>query len=347
MTDTFRRACLVAAVAIGCAYSAFQILHDVRIPVQLLPGVAARVNGRQIDADSVNRTVAGMDARERRSESATRHDVLSRMIDEELLVQHALDSGAAETSPEVRAALVRSAITRVNAEAAAEPVSDRELSEYFEAHKRVYATAARFDVTPFYFEAHDANAADAENGRANAARADTAGQASAATTRADTAAGQASAATAPHGSTGNRATAARAAEAGANVRAAAARAALKGGASAEQVFATADRLPFDSPGRQVTPRTLANYFGPATADAVDHLAPGETTEVMQLGNGVVFIYLNAKTSGEVPSLAGIRDLVAADAMRDRQEHALENLLGSLHQSARIELNNNPPITASR
>jgi parvulin-like peptidyl-prolyl isomerase len=289
VTDTFRRACLVAAVVIGCAYSAFQILHDVRVPVRLLPGVAARVNGRQIDADSVNRTVAGMDARERRSESATRHDVLSRMIDEELLVQHALDSGAAETSPEVRAALVRSAITRVNAEAAAEPVSDRELSEYFEAHKRVYATAAHFDVTPFYFESRDA-----ATGRADAARA-----------------------------------------------------ALKGGASAEQVFATADRRPFDSPGRQVTPRTLANYFGPATADAVDHLAPGETTEVMQLGNGVVFIYLNAKTSGEVPSLAGIRDLVAADAMRDRQEHALENLLGSLHQSARIELNNNPPITASR
>ncbi|HWM69140.1 MAG TPA: peptidyl-prolyl cis-trans isomerase [Steroidobacteraceae bacterium] len=343
MTDTFRRACLVAAVVIGCAYSAFQILHDVRVPVQLLPGVAARVNGRQIDADSVNRTVAGLDARERRSESATRHDVLSRMIDEELLVQHALDSGAAETSPEVRAALVRSAITRVNAEAAAEPVSERELSEYFEAHKQVYATAARFDVTPFYFESRDASARAA------------AGQVSAATTRADTAAGQVSAATAgaataPHGSTGNRPTAAqasRAGEAGANVRAAAARAALKAGVSAEQVFATADRLPFESPGQQIAPRTLANYFGPATADAVDHLAPGETTEVMQLGNGVVFIYLNAKTPGEVPGLGSIRDLVAADAMRDRQEHALENLLGSLHQSARIELNNNPPITASR
>jgi len=71
-----------------------------------------------------------MDARQRQSESATRHDVLSRMIDEELLVQHALDSGAAETSPEVRAALVRSAITRVNAEAAAGPITVDELSEY-------------------------------------------------------------------------------------------------------------------------------------------------------------------------------------------------------------------------
>src|ERR1700722_7099046 len=155
MTDAFRRACLVAAVAIGCAYSAFQILHDVRVPVQLLPGVAARVNGRSIDRDSVNRTVAGMDARERRSESATRQVVLSRMIDEELLVQHALDSGAAETSPEVRAALVRSAITRANADAAAEPVSDEELSDYFDAHRQVYATSARLDVTPLYFASKD------------------------------------------------------------------------------------------------------------------------------------------------------------------------------------------------
>jgi hypothetical protein len=290
MTDAFRRACLVAAVAIGCAFSAFQILHDVRVPVQLLPGVAARVNGRSIDRDSVNRTVAGMDARERRSESATRQVVLSRMIDEELLVQHALESGAAETSPEVRAALVRSAITRVNAEAAAEPVSDRELGEYFEAHRQVYATSARFDVTPFYFESKDLRAAQS--------------------------------------------------------RAVAARAAINAGASIERVISTSNTRPFASPSQGVTARTLANYFGPGTADLLDHLAPGDTTDAKQLGDGVVFIYVNRKTPGEMPSLASIHDLVAADAMRDRQEHALEVLLGSLHQAARIEFAASPPAVAS-
>src|SRR5438132_14267389 len=105
MSDSFRRACLVAAVILGCMFAAVQILHEVQVPMRLLPGTAARVNGRSIGADSVDRTVAGIDARARRFESATRHAVLSRMIDEELLVQHALDSGAAETSPEVRAAL--------------------------------------------------------------------------------------------------------------------------------------------------------------------------------------------------------------------------------------------------
>jgi hypothetical protein len=311
MTDTFRRACLVAASGLGCAFSAFQILHDVRVPVQLLPGAAARVNGRPIDLDSINRTVAGMDARQRRSESATRHDVLSRMIDEELLIQHALDSGAAETSPEVRAALVRSAITRVNAEAAAEPISDGELNEYFESHRQVYATAARFDVTPLYFESHDADAA-----RSNAT-----------VVRASTAAGH------------TDAVAARA-------RATAARVAIQAGTPFEQLLNTSERPPFDSPGQQITPRTLANYFGPATADAVDHLTPGQTTEVTQLGSGVVFIYLNNKIPGEVPSLASIRDLVAADAMRDRQERALEALVASLHQAARIELATSPNAASS-
>jgi hypothetical protein len=291
MTDTFRRACLGAAVVIGCAFSAFQILHDVRVPMRLLAGVAARVNGRSIDVDSVNRTVAGLDARDRRFESATRHDVLSRMIDEELLVQHALDSGAAETSPEVRAALVRSAITRVNAEAAAEPISDRELDEYFKAHSQAYATSARFAVTPFYFESKDLALARS--------------------------------------------------------RAEAARAQIRAGTSIDKVLHTTDRLPFISPGLLVSARTLANYFGPATADAVEQLAPGETIDAQALGGGVVFIYLNQKAPSEVPSLASVHDLVLADALRDRQEHALETLLTSLHKSARIEYSNAPPATASR
>jgi hypothetical protein len=298
MSDGFRRACLVVAVVVGCAYSAFQILHHVRVPVQLLPGVAARVNGHQIDADSVNRTVAGMDARVRRSETAARHDVLSRMIDEELLVQHALDSGAAQTNPEVRAALVRSAITRVNSEAAAEPISEREVGQYFEAHKEAYAAAASFDVTALYFEA-----------------------------------------TVPHAATaaiGGRGTS------GVAARAETARAAIEAGTPVDKVASVADPLPFGAPGEHVNPRTLANYFGPALADAVGHLAVGHTTEVTQLGNGLVFIYLNNKTPGELPSLASVRELVTAGALRDRQEHALEALLASLRQTAHVEL-----ATASR
>lgn len=293
MSDSFRRACLLAAVLIGCGYSALQILHDVRVPGRLSPGIAARVNGHPIDTDSLNRTVAGMDARVRRSEAGARQDVLSRMIDEELLVQHALDSGASQTNPEVRAALVRSAITRVNSEAAAEPLSEREVSEYFEAHEEAYAAAASFDVTPLYFETP--------------------------ASRGGTAAGKS-----------------------ARERAAAASVALESRVPLEAVSKLADALPFGAPGSHVSPRTLANYFGPGIAEAVGHLAVGHATEATPLGNGVMIIYLNSKTPGAIPSLASIHELVAADALRERQEQALQALLASLRQSAHVEL-----ATASR
>jgi PPIC-type PPIASE domain len=294
MSDSLRQTCLMAAVIVGCAFSASQILHNVRVPVRFLPGTAARVNGRSIDTDSVGRTVAGMDARDRRSESAARHDVLSRMIDEELLVQHALDSGAAETSPEVRAALLRSAITRVNAEAAAEPIPDRELEAYFKEHSRLYATSPRFEVTPLYFESQTFPDLTAAQSRAEAARA--------------------------------------------QLRA--------GSISITQLIRTADRLPFASPSQLVNARTLASYFGPATAQALEQLAPGQTTAATPLGHGILFIYLNRKVPPQVPSLASVHDLVLADAMRERQEHALENLLTSLHKSARIEFANSPPATTT-
>jgi len=90
VTSRARRAWLISGALTGCVLSAIQILHDARIPVGFLPGVAARVNGREIDAAGVDRTVAGLDARLRNSEPAARKRVVSRMIDEELLVQHAL-----------------------------------------------------------------------------------------------------------------------------------------------------------------------------------------------------------------------------------------------------------------
>jgi hypothetical protein len=152
-TDGARRAWLCAGALAGCLLGAAQILHDLRVPVRLLDGIAARVNGREIDSGSVQRIVAGSDAALRATGTAAGNRVLARMIDEELLLQQALDSGVAETDPEVRAALVRAAINRVNTETAALPETRDEISAYFAAHRAAYATATRYEVTPLYFEA--------------------------------------------------------------------------------------------------------------------------------------------------------------------------------------------------
>jgi hypothetical protein len=152
-TNGARRAWLLAGALVGSLMGAAQILHDLRVPVRLLDGVAARVNGREIDSSSIERTVAGSDAALRATGAAAGNRVLARMIDEELLLQQALDSGAAQTDPEARAALVRAAINRVNTETAALPMTRRDVEAYFAAHRAAYASPTRYAVTPLYFEA--------------------------------------------------------------------------------------------------------------------------------------------------------------------------------------------------
>jgi hypothetical protein len=284
MTDRTRRAWLIAGALAGCALAAMQILHDVRLPVRFLPGVAARVNGREIDRASVDRTVAGFDARMRKPEAAVRDRVLTRMIDEELLVQHALDSGAAETDPEVRAALMRAAISRLNSEAASQPISTAEIDAFYGAHRSAYASSANYEVTPLYYESPDFPNLQEARRRADA--------------------GQAS---------------------------------VLAGQAVETLERGADKLPFVAPGTLATARTLANYFGASAVTALDHIRPGETTQPGVFGRGVLVLYLNRRVAGASPSLPDIHDLVQADAMRERQESALENLLESLRKTAQIDI----------
>jgi hypothetical protein len=170
-TNGARRAWLLGGALVGCLLGAAQILHGLRLPVRLLDGVAARVNGREIDSSSVERTVADSDAAVRATGAAAGNRVLARMIDEELLLQQALDSGVAESDPEVRAALVRAAINRVNAETAALPVIRRDVEAYFAAHRAAYAIASRYAVTPLYFEARQFPELRSARQRAEAARA--------------------------------------------------------------------------------------------------------------------------------------------------------------------------------
>jgi parvulin-like peptidyl-prolyl isomerase len=86
-----------------------------------------------------------------------------------------------------------------------------------------------------------------------------------------------------------------------------------------------------------TARTLANYFGSPLAGDLDRLHAGEATEPTAFGHGVLLLYLNRRVDGATPALTSIHDLVQADALREKQETALEKLLASLRKSARIDI----------
>ena len=279
-----RRAWLLAGALVGCLAGAADILHGLRVPVRLLDGVAARVNGREIDSSSVERTVAGADAAIRATGAAAGNRVLARMIDEELLLQQALDSGAAQTDPEVRAALVHAAINRVNAETAALPMTRGDIEAYFAAHRAAYATPTRYAVTPLYFAARQY----------------------------------------PDLGTARQ-------------RAAAVRSALRAGEPVELLAPTADTLPFVPPGELATASTLVNYFGSTVVNSIDEVRIGGSTPPIDFGRGILIVYVSRRIDGGIPPLDGIRSLVAADWLRERQEAALAKLLDSLHKAAHIDV----------
>ncbi len=284
MSPRARRRWLAAAAALGAAAAALQILHGLHAPLALSHAIAARVNGVDIEAASVERTLAGLTARDASSLKDARVHVLARMIDEELLVQHALDSGAAENDPEVRAALVRSAITRVNAEIAARPLSPEELSAYYARHREAYRVPARYEVTPLYFASPQFPRMD-----------------------------------------------------GAAKRAQAARQALGAGAPLERVQADTDALPFATPETLTRAHTLENYFGPTVMELIGRARPGELTAPARFARGLLVLHVDRKVEAQSPALESIRELVLADALRERQEQALEQLLGQLRSAGQVEI----------
>jgi hypothetical protein len=124
-------------------------------------------------------------------------------------------------------------------------------------------------------------------------------------------------------------------------RADSARTGVRTGQAVESLQRAADVLPFGPPAQLATARTLANYFGSPLTDELDRLQAGEATEPATFGHGVLLLYLNRRVDGATPNLQSVHDLVQADAVRDKQEAALEDLLASLRKSAHIDI---PPGT---
>ena len=100
---------LAAGAVAGLATAAASLLSAPGGGAALPPGTAARVNGTAIQEADLERLLAGL-ASERRTAVGPeeRARVLDRLIEEELLVQHALSLGLARSDRRVRADLVSS-----------------------------------------------------------------------------------------------------------------------------------------------------------------------------------------------------------------------------------------------
>ena len=157
--------------AAGLALAAFGLLDAGPDARGSLPsGSIARVNDTAIRADDYWRLVASVenDTREAAND-AVRARVLERMIDEELLVQRALELGLAQVDRRVRANLVSSLIASVTAEAETREASDAELREFFARESAFFSQPGRLHMRQVFFRVRDSRRDVATRERAVAA----------------------------------------------------------------------------------------------------------------------------------------------------------------------------------
>ncbi|MCK6534190.1 MAG: peptidylprolyl isomerase [Polyangiaceae bacterium] len=133
----------------------------------LADDAVATVNGspiRRADYETALAAVAA-DGKRKDLDAAMKRHVLDRLIDEELLVQAALELGLAQRDRRVRADLSSAALAFVKESPAREP-SDAELQALFDANPGFFGGGARFEVEELFFR----GAAEPARQRAEAAR---------------------------------------------------------------------------------------------------------------------------------------------------------------------------------
>lgn len=143
---------LFIGAAIGLALAILGIL-DLHVGAAALPpDAAARVGEHTILRADYERVLAGVENDRRNPiDAATRRRVLDRMIDEELLVQHALDLGLAEVDRRVRGELTSGLIDSIVGEANAEVASDEEVARHYKENIDFFTRPGRLRAETIFF----------------------------------------------------------------------------------------------------------------------------------------------------------------------------------------------------
>ncbi len=135
----------------GLAVAAASLLTTPAGDGALPRGVVARVNDTLIRSDEYQRLLAALaaDRRTPLDEDDRRH-VLDRLIEEELLVQHALDLGLVRTDRRVRADLVSGVLASLNAAADAYEPSAGEVESFYAENADYFARPGRLWVRDLF-----------------------------------------------------------------------------------------------------------------------------------------------------------------------------------------------------
>lgn len=134
------------AGAVGLAAAIIGAIGAPRL--ELVSDPAAIVNGVPIPREALARAMLALEADSRNPVTAEReHDVLERLIEEELLVQHGVEIGLAETDFAARRALVQSVLALAITERAGAEPSEQELERFYRENAGFFAPSARFSAS--------------------------------------------------------------------------------------------------------------------------------------------------------------------------------------------------------
>jgi hypothetical protein len=141
----------IGAVA-GLIAAASAIVAPASYPRGVPPDAVAMVNDVVIRRDDYLRLLAGFESDARGEVDATdRQHVLDRMIDEELLVQRALDLGLARIDRRVRADLTSALITSIVGIGDDREPEPGELEAFYADESRFFARPGRLHVRQVFF----------------------------------------------------------------------------------------------------------------------------------------------------------------------------------------------------
>ena len=138
---------LIVGGLCGLMFAGYGMFTRIGITSDFESGVIATVNNTAIVEETYLRALDryNSDTKNQLNDD-DRKWVLQRLIEEELLVQRGLDLGMLNTDNDVRGAIVRALIASLNNEAAAVSPSEKDLINYYEAHKERFTYPATVAV---------------------------------------------------------------------------------------------------------------------------------------------------------------------------------------------------------